>query len=81
MVSIKGIFGVPFKALVFGLIGLSVLLVIIGCSTESPKQVEIVKEVPVEVVKEVEVIKEVPVEVVRDRGPQGNRGRTCRGEN
>ena len=31
-----------------------------------PKEVEVIKEVPVEVVKEVEVIKEVPVEVVKE---------------
>ena len=66
MLSIKGRFGVPFKVLLCGLIGLSMLLVIVGCSTGSPEQVEVIKEVPIEVVKEVEVIKEVPVEVVKE---------------
>ena len=66
MLSIKGRFGVPFKVLLFGLIGLAMLLVIVGCSTGSPEQVEVIKEVPIEVIKEVEVIQEVPVEVVKE---------------
>lgn len=35
-------------------------------ATQKPKVVEIVKEIPIEVVREVEVVKEVPVEIVRE---------------
>lgn len=33
---------------------------------QKPKIIEVVKEIPVEVIREVEVIKEVPVEIVRE---------------
>ncbi|KAG7095356.1 hypothetical protein E1B28_006115 [Marasmius oreades] len=40
----------------------------IGCQTDEmePLVLEIIKEVPVEVIKEVEVVREIPVEVVRE---------------
>ena len=33
---------------------------------QKPKIIEVVKEIPVEVIREVEVIQEVPVEIVRE---------------
>ncbi|MEE2881582.1 MAG: hypothetical protein VX643_06240, partial [Chloroflexota bacterium] len=51
------------KFMFLGISAFTGLMLIMGCSSGLPSQVEIVKQVPVEVVNEV---KEVPVEVVKE---------------
>ena len=45
---------------------LSVVLASGACTTPEYVEVEVVREVPVEVIKEVEVVREVPVEVIKE---------------
>ncbi|MFK7983324.1 MAG: hypothetical protein AB8G86_25305 [Saprospiraceae bacterium] len=45
---------------------LPVDLMVFIVEAQKPKIIEVIKEIPVEVVREVEVIKEVPIEIVRE---------------
>ena len=56
----------------FGILAFTVLMLVIGCSSDLESQVEIIKEVPVEVVREVEVIKEVEIEKIVEKRNSGN---------
>jgi len=56
----------------FGILAFTVLMLVIGCSSDLESQVEIIKEVPVDVVRVVEVIKEVEIEKIVERRNRGN---------